>query len=1004
MIQREKLLSKLDKLYEGQHVLFVYGQKGLGKSSLLSHYLGNKDQNYLWISLERQTSLLEILSYEVEFETDGKQLEWVLRKYSKDWKGIDVIVWDNIHYISDSVKELLINFTTSRPQFPKQVFVSDEVISDDFYPIFSRLKTPAFDNEEIELFIEQHQLKISVDELASKTSGIALLMNLYSLGNKGIQRFLDELLKNLSQEIIRGLKKCALLSRSLTKDELISLLVLDNKEDITKLINLGLIQSFNDEDDHYFLTKHIEVFLLDELEVSELESLQAELLDFSEKNTNRSFETLILHLETGNGKKINSYLKELDLNLDLSRLESFSKEFLEEFKTDIEAVLKLNDLNIDSKVTLYRYLMKIYILRGDRAALKEALHHFVQRFIDFSNLSAAKEWFLYEYITLLNTSYFFGISKDVCNEISKIGNERLKILIEIESGVAIMQEDFALAINKFKSILAKVVNSEFAQDEKILGNLHFQLARSYYHSNDDYLALEHFLKASDIFKEGNNLYFHAVSRMNAVWIHLRKEDWSAIKETYDELYPYADQFGHTLVKAGLNLLMAKHERHHLKLCESVTFIDQALSLIGKNSPFYSMRDIYCEKIRISLALDQRILAEELYDKLLQKSMETNQQSDYQIRYLELELRSYDIPVDELLEIWSEIENRENEEAFGLSFQILFSDKFDSVIKTPFYEQFKLERELREMISTGDKALVLKQIQKIRKLISPSQQKIFLSFILDILEMNYLSKVDPDFISRLDCTLMDENLKEQLRHWYGFSNGSSDEKQSFDWSLLRRFDQNRIKSFVNGPQGEAGESYDRYENGKHSLCSSIKENYKKSLKKYIFISELGELWYEGKVNEDLLKRNQLKELIVSFMKSFPDELTKEDITTLVWGENYDPLIHDARIYTAIQRTRSLLDDEVIIKGKEGYIWNHKKNFTLYVKKRCQKTMSNNRNQALIMKCFETSLKNGSAELSRREIVDKTNLSESSIKREISILLDRGALIRLGAGRSVRYKLS
>ena len=170
---------------------------------------------------------------------------------------------------------------------------------------------------------------------------------------------------------------------------------------------------------------------------------------------------------------------------------------------------------------------------------------------------------------------------------------------------------------------------------------------------------------------------------------------------------------------------------------------------------------------------------------------------------------------------------------------------------------------------------------------------------------------------------------------------------------------------------------------------------------LLIAETNEVFVKAKARQRMLKKNSLVRLLSQILSLCPDPISKQAITKLVWDEDYDPTIHDSRIYTSIQRLREEIPIKNCILASEGsYRWNPSISFKLVkrtdsVRKRLQRT------QSLIVNAFHEQQKEL---LSRKDLVDITASSDATIKRELSKLLELGIIKRRGQGRNTKYLLS
>lgn len=70
---------------------------------------------------------------------------------------------------------------------------------------------------------------------------------------------------------------------------------------------------------------------------------------------------------------------------------------------------------------------------------------------------------------------------------------------------------------------------------------------------------------------------------------------------------------------------------------------------------------------------------------------------------------------------------------------------------------------------------------------------------------------------------------------------------------------------------------------------------------------------------------LMDLLQLLLKNPGQIYTKEDLVQKVWRQNYDPLVHDNKIYVTIKRLRKMIEPDVenpkyIFRAKEGYFLN------------------------------------------------------------------------------------
>lgn len=172
-----------------------------------------------------------------------------------------------------------------------------------------------------------------------------------------------------------------------------------------------------------------------------------------------------------------------------------------------------------------------------------------------------------------------------------------------------------------------------------------------------------------------------------------------------------------------------------------------------------------------------------------------------------------------------------------------------------------------------------------------------------------------------------------------------------------------------------------------------------------VEHLAEVNWKGNSIPELIRKHALRKLLSLLLEHSAEGAEKETIASVVWGETYRPDIHDARIYTSIQRLRILFKTNSCIQSwNGGYCWNPQFKFQLLRYQVKQKVAaSNNRCQNLILQALERFSQSGKNSIARTELVSITKSSEATVKRELAKLLSSAKILRMGKGRAVSYCL-
>jgi tetratricopeptide (TPR) repeat protein len=85
--------------------------------------------------------------------------------------------------------------------------------------------------------------------------------------------------------------------------------------------------------------------------------------------------------------------------------------------------------------------------------------------------------------------------------------------------------------------------------------------------------------------------------------------------------------------------------------------------------------------------------------------------------------------------------------------------------------------------------------------------------------------------------------------------------------------------------------------------------------------------------DFKHRFVLLEILFLLAKHSGEYFDKERLARVIWGDEYNPLIHDKLIYTSVSRLRKLIEPKggkrkYIIRGKDGYTFNPEVNIRFH----------------------------------------------------------------------------
>lgn len=141
------------------------------------------------------------------------------------------------------------------------------------------------------------------------------------------------------------------------------------------------------------------------------------------------------------------------------------------------------------------------------------------------------------------------------------------------------------------------------------------------------------------------------------------------------------------------------------------------------------------------------------------------------------------------------------------------------------------------------------------------------------------------------------------------------------------------------------------------------------------------------------------LLCEIATASPGGLSKESAVEQSWGYTYDPLIHDALVYSAIRRLRALVPIEVF-EGR--YRLPQQTDWTCLVSEgeAAQKQVPLNLRQKSIL---ELAAKSAVGRIGRQDVADHLKTSPRTALRELTVLVEMKVIERVGAGRAATYQI-
>jgi DNA-binding winged helix-turn-helix (wHTH) protein len=158
--------------------------------------------------------------------------------------------------------------------------------------------------------------------------------------------------------------------------------------------------------------------------------------------------------------------------------------------------------------------------------------------------------------------------------------------------------------------------------------------------------------------------------------------------------------------------------------------------------------------------------------------------------------------------------------------------------------------------------------------------------------------------------------------------------------------------------------------------------------------------KGKEARDFKTKRTLFKALRLLIEAFPKEVSKEALVRGLWGEEYDPLSHDSRIYASIQRLRESVRKTWIETGESGYRLAKSVTF-VFVVSHAPEDDDYHWLEQRILRIFRD-LK-GSRAMKRSELTALLQTSDASLKRALLQLTQSGHIEKVGSGPQTQYRL-
>lgn len=1037
-VGRHAELEKVSRFFALSPVFAISGLKGMGKSALARRWLDERALRASWIYASPFQTLAQILG--VKADTP----EIALEEWVRGREPASCHIWEDFHRLPASVQKMVLGFLES-DRGSRHLILSDEKISCGA----PQLELSPFGIEDIREFLrELNVTEQEAEPILRETGGIPLLV---------ILRLQSRLPADPSQTILDGM----------APEERALLGILSIRPGGFSLNSLAQISGQSLESANARMESLFKHNLVEKMESRQegslyrlppfLHGLLENLGPGSESQNwirqalaliQNPFERLVLSSRAGEMEVARLAVDELDPRA----IEMLGSADLDSVGSALETVFQGNEeASTAFSTSGYRLLSKAKFLRGKRIdALRLGERYF--SVLSPSRLEdAVNQEFLLEYLQLLNRN-------DRSSEVVKwekvvpvsAGPTRelfqLEILIakqRLEKGTAqAAAQAFDGIVRRAHTGLLKLSNESSSKSgERERAHLEngwrtalafavFQKARALDGGGELLEARTQYEVSIELLRQLRLPYFEAVATLNRSWILAKQAEWAELEPALASMRSTARKFGYDYVSSGVDLLEAFCERLQGRFTKALDLVETALGRMGPAAPTLARLDACMEKCRILFVSGQRIEARRCFEESLAR-LEPKDQESYAARfrgmaaYLESPASSGEEFVRWVAGESSGVDenSRISLRCQGLSRGLLAADDTHSrrLGGFPLGKVHLAEARLLEAIRAsgsegwgiGTKGAAL--LAELERALAALPESVPEGTLLLLLQANSSSEppMRQAFLERAKWMVLrsswDEEIKEVFRLWIeAAESGEAFPWEDSRWKRLPAGDREQWGVWLRAyfPRGNAKRWELIIDGTRTELNARLDPIGLLGNESLLLLAdeEMGDVYFRGKSIRPFQSQSILRRLLVSLVEAGTAGLAKEILASQVWGEKYQPQLHDARLYVTVQRIRKILKKADVIQSTGGgYRWNPRFRAGVYRALSSSDGHDGNRSRRLILRSVEGLRAQGREWISRRELAESTGVPDSSLKRHLAQLVTEGVLHRQGAGRQLRYEL-
>ena len=995
IVTRQKEISWLSRVWNTGEVIGVQGLQGSGKTSLIKDFLQLQNVQAKWVQFGAYFNQ-EIIGLSMAESIDAS-----FHVFQKFISSSDVFVWDDFHLLSEKDRSLLIYFLQQTKDRKKHIILSDER-SDHFENILSTTIS-GLSKQEVSEYFKIIGMDVSPTELErifEHTQGLIGMLQIL-IQHPNFESSKIQLPKSVTKDFEEELSLFAVYPRPLKTSEIFDELSI-NSQAIKRMQEKFLID-FNEETNEITLVPFIRQIILESFSRAKLKLIARKIAENQH---------LVQELSQNQILKLSLLAENFDSTIHsmtpfkVENLDLLSNNEREKTEKRIEQLLSDKQQGNEIVVLLNRALIHLFILSGKRNQALKICRQVLEEY-HFQSDHAYQALVIESISWIQKSNIQFDLTKILSEMINKTKPPH-SWLLKIEQIMPFVYREPDRAIVVCKSVLSEIARFNSIESDQTINHVkahtYYQLATA---MNQKAMYIESeaaYGEAEKLYRSVGKNYFELFSLFNRSWIFYNQGESVRLKESLERLYFESKVYGYHYLKAASLWLMANSSIDNYDLFQALDQIEEGISYLEQATPERARIDLFLTKVRALMLLGKN--QEALQELTNLENTTSTSKTNLSIQILKAILKSDTTAIDEIIEFSSP-----NDEKFiNLDAELFLLERGIESIKSNRLPQNRrtrladLQFKIIQSIRQSEFDILKQQLHHFDEELKQIRFYTDLHAASAILNIRLVSnEKKPSAVQRAELVIsaLASNLNtiSFFKSWLLVETEKNSDRSMNHSGIFfeNSFCQLRWNSWLPKKQSK----YEVYSlKGAETTDELVNPRPGKIV---TYLEPTGQVFWGKKEVTDFSRKPVLRQLLGILLGNYPESISKAGFSMLLWGEEYDPTIHDSRIYTSIQRLRSYFSNECIQTSELGYRWSYKKEF-YYVKSIERKHATVHRVKTQIIEALLQRKRTSNPWVKRSELVEMTGSSDATVKRMLSELITDKKVHREGTGPSVRYQLA